>query len=111
MSVRVAAALLVAFGAATPAHAELYYLIVGGLGGEPGYEEQFAKDTEALAAVARRTTAQSRVMVLQGEAATRVALVSLLAEPCLHRIGSALSSSRPVAPNRVVQAGQRRHAE
>jgi hypothetical protein len=76
--VRLPAVLLVALGAAAPAHAELYYLIVGGLGGEPTYEEQFAKDTEALAAVARRTTAQNRVMVLKGEGATREALVNSL---------------------------------
>ncbi len=76
MSVRVAASLVIALGAVAPAHAELYYLIVGGLGGEPTYEEQFAKDAEALAAVARRTTAASRVMVLKGEGATREALVS-----------------------------------
>ena len=49
-----------------------------GLGGEAGYEEQFAKDADALAAVARRTTAASRVMLLQGEGATRDALVSSL---------------------------------
>jgi hypothetical protein len=76
VSARLAAAVLVALGAAAPAHAELYYLIVGGLGGEPTYEEQFAKDTAALAAVARRTTAQNRVMLLQGEGATREALVT-----------------------------------
>ena len=76
MSVRLAAALAVALGAAAPAHAELYYLIVGGLGGEAAYEEQFAKDAEALAAVARRTTAANRVILLQGESATREALVS-----------------------------------
>jgi len=76
MSVRVAASLVIALGAVVPAHAELYYLIVGGLGGEPEYEEQFAKDAEAFAAVARRTTAASRVMVLKGEGATREALVS-----------------------------------
>jgi hypothetical protein len=75
---RLAAASLVALGAAAPAHAELYYLIVGGLGGEAKYEEQFAKDTDALAAVARRTTAQSRVMVLKGEGATRDAVVTSL---------------------------------
>ena len=79
MRVRLPAVLLVALGAAAPAHAEIYYLIVGGLGGEPAYEEQFAKDTEALAAVARRTTAQNRVMVLKGEGATREALVNSLA--------------------------------
>jgi hypothetical protein len=63
---------------AAPAHAELYYLIVGGLGGEPSYSEQFDKDTAALAEVARRTTAASRVMVLKGEGATREALVTSL---------------------------------
>jgi hypothetical protein len=73
---RLPAVLLVALGAAAPAHAEIYYLIVGGLGGESTYEAQFAKDTDALAAVARRTTAQSRVMVLKGEAATREAVVN-----------------------------------
>lgn len=76
MRARFPAVLLVALGAAAPAHAEIYYLIVGGLGGESAYEAQFAKDTDALAAVARRTTAQSRVMVLKGEAATREAVVS-----------------------------------
>jgi hypothetical protein len=73
-----AAALTAALCIAAPAQAELYYLIVGGLGGEPGYEEQFAKDTDALAAVARRTTAASRVMLLKGEGATREALTSSL---------------------------------
>jgi hypothetical protein len=78
MSLRLPAALLVALGLAAPAQAELYYLIVGGLGGEATYEEQFAKDTEALATVARRTTAPSRVMVLKGEGATREALINSL---------------------------------
>ena len=76
MRARLPAVLLVALAAAAPAHAEIYYLIVGGLGGESTYEAQFAKDTDALAAVARRTTAQSRVMVLKGEAATREAVVN-----------------------------------
>ena len=75
---RLAAAVLAGLGAAAPAHAELYYLIVSGLGGEAKYEEQFAKDTDALAAVARRTTAQNRVMVLKGEGATREAVVTSL---------------------------------
>ena len=73
-----AAFLAAALLAATPAHAELYYLIVGGLGGEAGYEEQFAKDVDALAAVARRTTAASRVMLLKGEGATRESVLSSL---------------------------------
>jgi hypothetical protein len=76
VTLRLTAIVLLALGVAVPAHAELYYLIVGGLGGEPGYTEQFAKDIDALAAVARRTTAQSRVLVLKGEAATREAVVN-----------------------------------
>ncbi|HJR69431.1 MAG TPA: hypothetical protein VKA43_05285 [Gammaproteobacteria bacterium] len=63
-----------ALGVTTPAEAELFYLIVGGLGGEAAYAEQFDKDTAALAAVARRTTAGNRVTLLNGEAATAEAL-------------------------------------
>ena len=67
---------LAALGAvvAAPAHADLYYLVVGGLGGEPKYQEQFDKDTAAIAAVARRTAGNDHVLVLQGESATRAAL-------------------------------------
>jgi hypothetical protein len=72
------AAVFVALGCAAPAQAELYYLIVGGLGGESSYDEQFEKDAAALAGAARRTTAASRVMLLQGEGATREALVTSL---------------------------------
>ena len=82
MSARLSATLLVGLaagvGVTAPAHAELYYLIVGGLGGEATYTEQFAKDTEALATVARRTTSQNRVIVLKGEGATREALTNAL---------------------------------
>jgi hypothetical protein len=70
-----AAAGALAVGLAAPAHAELFYLIVGGLGGEEAYAEQFDKDAAALAGVARRTTADSRVTLLKGEAATREAVV------------------------------------
>ena len=78
MSLRLAASLLAAVVIAAPARAELYYLIVGGLGGEDTYTQQFDKDTAALAAVARRTTAEGRVTVLKGEAATREAVVKSL---------------------------------
>ena len=73
---KLVAAVLAGLVLAAPAHAEVYYLIVGGLGGESGYEEQFAKDAEALAAVARRSTAQNRVTLLKGEGATREAVVA-----------------------------------
>ena len=79
MRLRLATSLVLGLaGLAGPAQAEIYYLIVGGLGGEPTYAEQFDKDATALAAVARRSTAANRVAVLKGEAATREALVKSL---------------------------------
>ena len=59
---------------AAPAQAELYYLIVGGLGGEAKYQEQFDNQVKDLAGVARRTTGDARVAVLTGEGATREAI-------------------------------------
>jgi hypothetical protein len=78
VSVRVVLLLVAALGAAAPAHADLFYLIVGGLGGEADYQKQFDEDVDALAAVARRTTAASNVVVLKGEGATREAVVKSL---------------------------------
>jgi hypothetical protein len=45
------------------------------LGGETVYVERFDKDAKALATVARRTTAESRVTLITDEAATRDAVV------------------------------------
>ena len=73
--VRVWLAVAAAAAFAAPARAELYYLVVGGLGGEPKYQEQFDKATAEIAAVARKTAGNERVIVLQGESATRAALV------------------------------------
>jgi hypothetical protein len=59
------------------AHAELYYLIVGGLGGQVSYEERFVAQAESLADAARRTLGDgSRVSVLSGDAASRDALTA-----------------------------------
>ncbi len=66
-------AAVLALGAA-PAHAELYYLIVAGLGGEKTYQEQFDKQAAQLETVAKRATAASRVTVLKGDKATREGL-------------------------------------
>src|SRR5690606_28344735 len=74
VNLRFALCLVAAFASA-PAHADLFYLIVGGLGGEPTYQKQFDEDVAALANVARRTTSASNVVVLSGEGATREALV------------------------------------
>ena len=49
-------------------------MIVGGLGGEPKYQEQFDKQITALTAAARRTTGNRASPCLPGEGATREAL-------------------------------------
>jgi hypothetical protein len=57
------------------ARAELYYLIVSGLGGEPAYAESFAEAAGDMAAAAERTLgSDSRVTLLSGDDATREAL-------------------------------------
>jgi hypothetical protein len=67
-----------AFGG--PVHAELYYLIVGGLGGDTAYEESFATQARKLAEAAERTLGDdSRVSLLTGDAATREAVRASLA--------------------------------
>lgn len=63
------------------AQAELYYLIVGGLGGETAYDEAFAGYAESLAEAALRTVGEeSRVAVLAGADASRDALRASLAD-------------------------------
>jgi len=69
---------LAAFTAPAAARADLYYVIVGGLGGEAKYQEQFDKEVQQLATVARRTAGDERVAVLSGEGATRAALTKVL---------------------------------
>jgi hypothetical protein len=80
VSARVCAALAFVLGAgmAGTARADLYYLIIGGLGGEAQYQEQFDKDAGSIAAVARRTAGTDRVIVLTGESATRAAVEKAL---------------------------------
>lgn len=79
---KLATAIAAAFALqAGPASAELYYLIVGGLGGDPGYVERFAGDAAAMATAAERTLGSTdRVRVLVGDEATREALRASLGE-------------------------------
>lgn len=64
-----------------PASAELYYLIVGGLGGDPAYVERFAGNAADMVGAAERTLGSAeRVRVLVGDDATRDALRAALAE-------------------------------
>ena len=73
------ALLLTPLWLAQAAQAELYYVIVGGLGGEPAYADRFFAQTETLAdAAARSLGDESRVTLLNGEDATREALTEAL---------------------------------
>ncbi len=75
------ALLLTPLWLAQAAQAELYYVIVGGLGGEPAYANRFFAQTETLAdAAARSLGDESRVTLLNGEDATREALTEALQE-------------------------------
>jgi hypothetical protein len=65
-------------GAARPAQAELYCVIVAGLGGEPQYQEQFDASAAALAqAVSRGASAPGQVLRVSGSDATKAALEKL----------------------------------
>ena len=64
-------ATLAACALAPAAQAELYYVIIAGLGGEKRYEEAFAEQVTKLTEVARRSTSADRVKVLAGPNATR----------------------------------------
>ena len=73
------ALLLTPLWLAQAAQAELYYLIVGGLGGESAYANRFLAQTETLAdAAARSLGGDDRVTLLNGEEATREALTEAL---------------------------------
>jgi len=67
--------------ASAPAHADLYYLIVSGIGGDPVYAESFAEYAAAMSRAAERTLDDdSHITVLSGEAATREALEAAFAD-------------------------------
>jgi len=62
-------------------HAEQYYLIVAGIGGQPVYDEAFSEYSESLAEAAKRSVSNAAlVKVLAGEEATREAVRSALGE-------------------------------
>jgi Peptidase C13 family len=64
---------------ALPAQAATHYLIVSGIGGQPQYEESFARYAQMLERAARKSaTDAASVTVLSGEDATREALESSL---------------------------------
>jgi hypothetical protein len=73
---------LAAFGLVpATAGAHTYVVVVGGLGGEPAYEERFAEEVRDLAEAGRALTGDAaRVHALSGPAATREAIRDALGE-------------------------------
>lgn len=64
-----------ALGATSLAHADSYFLIIAGLGGEPSYEQRFEQEADELRQAAVRTAGGAdHVLVLKGAAATREAV-------------------------------------
>jgi hypothetical protein len=64
---------------AEPAAAELHVLVVAGLGGEPGYEQQFAREAGAIAQALRPAAgAEQRLTLLSGAQATSQAITARL---------------------------------
>jgi hypothetical protein len=83
------AVLLLALAAAPAAHAELYYLIVGGLGGQTKYDEAFGQHARRLGEAAKRTLGgDSRLDVLTGPDATRDELRAKFASLAEHTTAS-----------------------
>jgi hypothetical protein len=73
--------LLAALAAAPAANAELFYMIVGGLGGEAKYDEAFAGHARKLGDAAERTLGgDSGVTLLVGAEATREGIRAQLAD-------------------------------
>jgi len=69
-------ALLLAGGMAS---AEVYFVVVGGLGGDPRYEQRFSEEAGATAEAARAAAGDdSHVTLLRGPAATREAITEAL---------------------------------
>lgn len=67
--------ILLAALVAAPAAAELHYVIIQGLGGEPSYAERFAEEVDRIAEGAKQSaTSPDNVHVLRGETARREAI-------------------------------------
>ena len=70
LGLRKAATLLLTCAFATAAHAELRALIVSGLGGEPGFESEFRRQAESVAAAAIKiAVSPTDVVLLKGDQA------------------------------------------
>jgi hypothetical protein len=75
-----APALIVALVLASPAHADMYWVTVAGLGGEDDYEQRFAAEASEADRFLRADPGRIHVSTLSGVEATRARLTRLMTE-------------------------------
>src|SRR5579862_7231932 len=63
---------------AIPARAGVYYVTVAGLGGEPGYEQEFTSLTTDLDRLLKASGTDAHVYTLDGNDATRAHMTDVL---------------------------------
>ena len=65
---------------ALPAHATVYYVAVGGLGGEPDYEQRFAALIKDIEKILKESNGNAKVYALSGGDATRARITEVMGQ-------------------------------
>ena len=65
---------------ALPAHATVYYVAVGGLGGEPDYEQRFAALIKDVEKILKESSGNVKVYALSGSDATRAHITEVMGQ-------------------------------
>jgi len=71
---------LVLMLSALPAHATVYYVAVGGLGGEPDYEQRFGALIKDVAKILEESSGNVKVYAVSGAEATRARVTELMGQ-------------------------------
>jgi hypothetical protein len=66
--------------AALPAQATVYYVAVGGLGGEPDYEQRFNALIQDVSKILQESSGNSKVYALSGDEATRARVSEVMGQ-------------------------------
>jgi hypothetical protein len=72
--------LLALLAAVLPANATVYYVAVGGLGGEPDYEQRFAALIKDAGKLLQESGANAKVFALSGSDATRARVTEIMGQ-------------------------------
>lgn len=73
-------AILALMLAALPAHATVYYVAVGGLGGEPDYEQRFNALIQDVSKILQESSGNIKVYALSGDEATRSRVTEVMGQ-------------------------------